>query len=400
MRNLTNNPKFAYFMGFFAADGSYYRDGSSCRFEFSDGSSVENEMEYSKEFLNRIRAIIRELLYVDTPTLRRKKNRYVLHFRNKNLETIFREYFGIKPVPKSLSFKMPPIYMDNKLEKFFWLGVMDGDGMVARESRKVCLAMINKDLILEFKQFLERNNIKPRYSVIERSGYSKVYSTKKLFLITINAPFFKQYVKLLGFHHPRKKLWLEKHLQNKNGYLDNVVEIPKEYTIDKIINYKKIFDSDRIFIVDGGPLLRKHGFMYNGRENVQFYKIFNLFKNKGFSDKIIFKILSQCRWKMSKGSTNPVKLPLHFGKDIIKTAKFVRLRNGSIGLSRIYIKSYGEDPDNMIKLLENIFDIKAKYTSRKEPIFCSGIINLFFSKIIKRNITECKLPRWYGELKC
>ncbi|MFH1445531.1 MAG: LAGLIDADG family homing endonuclease [Nanoarchaeota archaeon] len=398
---LINNPKFAYFMGFFAADGSYYKDGRCGRFEFSDGSSVKNEIKYSKKFLGDIKMIIEELLDIDTPNLRRRKNRYVLQFRNKNLEIIFRECFGIKTGPKGLSFKIPSIYVDNELERFFWLGVMDGDGMVARYSRKIALAMINKKLVFAFKRFLKKNGIIVRLSVTKRSNYSNMYySDNDVFTLTINAPFFKRYSELLGFYHPRKKLWLEKHLQNKNVYLDNIVEIPEQYTINKIINYKKLFDSGRVYIVNGKALLRKYELKHKGRKNVQFYKIFNLLENKGFSDKKIFKILSNCKWKMSKGSMNSVKLPSRFDRDIIKIAEFVRLREGSVGLSRLFIQSSGEKPEKIIKLLENRFDIKAKYTSRKEPIFCSGVLNLFFTKIIKRNTIEYKIPEWHEELKC
>jgi hypothetical protein len=36
--------RFAYLLGYFAADGSFYKDGRNTRFEFSDGTSVASEL--------------------------------------------------------------------------------------------------------------------------------------------------------------------------------------------------------------------------------------------------------------------------------------------------------------------------------------------------------------------
>jgi len=392
---IIHDPKFAYFMGFFAADGSYYKDGRSGRFEFSDGSSTAEELRYSKKFLNNIKNIIKILLNIDTPGLRKKGNKYVLQFRNKGMETLFKDKFGIKPGPKTLTFEIPLIYKDNKLEKFFWLGVMDGDGMVARESRKIALEMVNRKLIYSFNEFLKRNNIK---TVLWES--SSIHKTRnESFKVTINAPFFGKYKELLGFYHPRKRLWLEKHDKSKHMFVENELN-SKNFILNGKLDYSKIFDSNRIFIVNGKSLLEKHGIKINGRKNIKFLEILNLLRKEGYLKEDILNILKAQRWKMSKGSINSVRLPLYFNKKIIDIARVVRLRDDSISLSRTYNRSVGLETTKLIKTIEEVFDIKPKYTKKKEPIFCSGVLEHLFSKIIKRNTRRYKLPEWHKELIC
>jgi hypothetical protein len=53
-KKLIYTPKFAYLFGYFAADGSFYKDSSGERFEFVDGFSIKNEQFYSIEFMEKI----------------------------------------------------------------------------------------------------------------------------------------------------------------------------------------------------------------------------------------------------------------------------------------------------------------------------------------------------------
>ena len=93
--NSINSPKFAYLYGYFVADGCYYKDGRNVRFEFSDGTSVKEELEYSFIFLNKIKYIIENILQKELPKLRKRENRYVLSFRSKKLHNIFKNYFNL-----------------------------------------------------------------------------------------------------------------------------------------------------------------------------------------------------------------------------------------------------------------------------------------------------------------
>ena len=88
---------------------------------------------------------------------------------------------------------------------------------------------------------------------------------------------------------------------------------------------------------------------------------------------------------MLKGSTNSVKLPPYFNKNLFRIAKYVRIRQGGISFSRRYIESFEEDFEETLQITQKIFDIKPKFTSKNEPLFCSGVISDFFNKIISRD---------------
>ncbi|MBI2656226.1 hypothetical protein HYX03_00625, partial [Candidatus Woesearchaeota archaeon] len=162
--SLINSPKFAYLYGYFVADGCYYKDGRNVRFEFSDGTSVKDELEYSPKFMNKIKSIIENILHKKLPELRKRGNRYVLSFRSEKLHNIFKNYFNLAFGEKSFSINIPSFYVNTNLEKYFWLGVLNGDGMVARKSRKISLEIGSRKLIEAFKDFLERRGIMFKYS--------------------------------------------------------------------------------------------------------------------------------------------------------------------------------------------------------------------------------------------
>ena len=102
---------------------------------------------------------------------------------------------------------------------------------------------------------------------------------------------------------------------------------------------------------------------------------------------------------MSKGSTNSTIIPLYFTQEIIDIAKLIRLRKGGITISRRYTKFFNVNPNFIINKIISIFDILPSYTSKNEPIFCSGVLEIFFSKIInKKSNQKTELPTWYQKL--
>ena len=387
-------PKFAYFYGYFAADGSFYRDSPrSTRFEFTDGSFVADELKYSNEFLSRIKTITEELLQTKIPPVKRTKgNTLKLAFRSKFLETIFIEKFKLMPGTKTFTIDIPEFYKNTDLEKYFWLGMMDGDGMVARNSRKIALESGSKKLMDSFKEFIIKNNLV--FKKTERKIKNNIF-----FKVSINSNFFNYYCKLLGFYHPRKNLWIINHLKKDDFYKTHEVNIRPFCLRGNLLDYEKLFDSDRVLIVNGKSILKEYNLKYRGLKNRKFKEILEKFESLNFNKEELFTILSKYRWKMSKSSINSVILPLFFNADILKIANFVRLRSGSIGLSPLYIQSFNINPKEIISKTERIFDIKPKFTSKKEPIFCSGILAIFFSKIIKPNKKEYILLNQYPELR-
>jgi len=107
-------------------------------------------------------------------------------------------------------------------------------------------------------------------------------------------------------------------------------------------------------------------------------------KKKGFGEEYINKMVSTFRFKKSKGSKYSVIMPLIYDSKLLKLAKFVRIRNGSISFSKSYIESYNEDFNEILKMTERMFDIKPKYTCKNEPLFCSGVLVDLFRNIIRK----------------
>jgi len=169
-----------------------------------------------------------------------------------------------------------------------------------------------------------------------------------------------------------------KKLKDKDFFVQNRVCLKKG-----IIDYTKIFDNS-IFIENGRKIFLKYGIKRYHRPNVKFQEAVLLMKKNKLTKSEILKEIIKYRFKKSKGSTNSIKLPLSVNENILKIAKFVRIRNGGISFSKKYILSFNEDFDKILKITENIFDIKPKYTCKNEPIFCSGVISDLFNKIIKR----------------
>ena len=197
MRDI-KNPKLAYLAGYFAADGSFYREKktSRTRFEFADGYSKNEELHHSYNFINNIKRLIEEQLSIKIPKVRQRGNYYVLYFENKELEKIFVNQLGFTLGPKSHNVKIPHCYKNTNLEKYFWLGLMDGDGVIAKNGKKIALEMCSKKIVEDFQDFLKNNKIHTELKEITPKNRKQGYnSNKSSFLIIIKSPFYNQYAR-------------------------------------------------------------------------------------------------------------------------------------------------------------------------------------------------------------
>ena len=364
--NIQSNPKFAYLWGFFAADGCLYRDSRNYRFEFYDGSSVKEELHYSRELIESIRKIVLEITGREAP-IRQRGNLFVLHFRNKHFaEFLIKNNFA-KPGAKTFSVDIDKRFQGNLLEKYFWLGFMDGDGTVARDTRKVAAEVKSKQLMESFRHFLDEQGVLYHYSEREVSG-STAYR------VNIGANFIYEYYSTIGFLHPRKRMWLEGHLKKQNGYIQNRVRFDEYLLQGGIFDYSRILNSNRVYIVNGKELLQRFGAKHAGCKNKRFLDILRKLTEKGMNKEEIFELLSKYRWKMSKGSTKSVKLPFRLNKDIEEIASLIRFNCGSMQISRLYTRALNKDPEKLINKFVEIFDIKPTYTGKGEPLFCSCVL--------------------------
>lgn len=369
------NRDFAYLIGNFMADGSLYLSGGSCRFEFVDGSPYENELDYCLQHIKRIRKILELFLDKKLPPIIKNGNMFVLKFRDKNLVNLFESKLNIFPGKKHKTIDIPEIYRNTKFEKDFWIGFLDGDGSIARKFRKIFVESMSKKIINSFSDYLDKKNIL----------YTK-YRSKRLdsfsHVIVIRSVSFRDFAKKIGFQHPLKLNLIDKKLRDNDFFVCN--SVIKNFSNGDLINYSSFFD-DSVFVVNGRELLLKYGCNKYFRDNIKINDLVLFLRKNGLSDEEISKEIIKFRFKKSKGSINSVRLPRYLDKNILKIAKFVRLRDGGITFSKKYVESFNGDFNMVLKVTQNTFDIEPRFTCKNEPLFCSGVLHDFFNKIIKRN---------------
>mgnify|MGYP001604443302 FL=1 len=64
----------------------------------------------------------------------------------------------------------------------------------------------------------------------------------------------------------------------------------------------------------------------------------------------------------------------------------IRVVNYGLRISRNYAKAIGIDYKDVIIKINKLFQTQPKFTGKGEPIYCSGILNILFSKIIEPKI--------------
>ena len=373
--DILDNPDFVYALGNFMADGSFYGSEGNYRFEFVDGSPYKKELNYSLEHISKIKKIFEQLTNKKLPEIRKRENRFVLSFRNKDLASLFMNSLGIKPGPKDYIVDIPHLYINTHLEKLFWIGYLDGDGSIARKSRRIALESVSSKIIESFAKYLKRQGIL-------FSKYESKRGDHFSYVVLIKSVSFRDFAHRIGFSHPLKARLLEEKLKKKDSFVNNEPLNYERFLINgKFIDYTKIFD-DSVFIENGIAILRKCGFNKYHSPNVKLSKISSFMAQEG-KDKIeILKEINNYRFKKSKGSMNSVTLPLYFDPLLLKFAKFIRIRHGNVSFSKRYTKSFDENFEQLLKEFELIFNISPKFTGKNEPIFCSGVLSSFFNSFI------------------
>lgn len=385
---LLSEPDFVYVLGNFMADGSFYISDNSCRFEFTDGSPYKSELKYSFQHLSNIKNILERLLNKKLPKIRKRDNRFVFAFRDKYLSELFKNSLHIKPGSKDYIANIPLIYKRTKNERAFWMGVLDGDGSIARGSKRIALESVSPRLIKSFSDYLRR----------EKIFFSNYPSSRKNIVsnvILIRSVSFRDFAEKIGFNHPLKCRLLKQKLKNKKDFfIKNRLNIRENLILNsQIINYFNIFD-DSVFVENGIEILRKYGYSKYHLKNVKLSEIYHFGLKKGINKEEILKEVLRYRFKKSKGSKNSIKLPLILDENLKNIAQFVRIRAGSISFSREYIRSLNVDYANLMNKVKNIFDISPTYTCKGEPLFCSGVLADFFKMLIKSEHKAINMDRF------
>ena len=367
------NSDFAYIMGNFMADGSFYKSRKRFYFEFTDGSPYKNELKYSFEHIKKIKNFFEFFLNKKLPKIRKRDNRYSFSFNDSLLKNIFINIFNLSPGDKSRTIDIPIAYKNSIYEVDFWRGYLDGDGSIARTSRKTSVESMSKAIINSFADFLRKNNIYfSQYCSKRGDEFSNV--------IVIRSVSFRDFAQKIGFKHPLKSRLLIKKLKDPDFFVENLYLLPT----NEMIDYSLIFNKT-VFVENGIKILREYGKKnYYQGNNIRFILLFEFLISEGLSKTKILSLLLNYRFKKSKGSNNSVKLPFYCNEDVLTIAKYLRLRSGGITFSKAYAQSFNQDYDNLIALTQKTFDIIPKYTSKNEPIFCSGILRDIFSYFIQK----------------
>lgn len=354
------------------ADGCFYLNAKKYpRFEFYDGTSIKAELKYSLKHLKNIEKILKSFIQIKS-TIRLRENRYILTFTSYKLANILKKKFSIKPGKKAALVDIPKIYKNKKLEKYFWRGFMDCDGMVARNNKKIALEVKSKNLIKSFKEFLKSKGIKYKEHI-------RIINNNAYYRINILSIFINAYKREIGFKHPRKNMWLLKHLK-KDFCKINKIDFNTLYS-HGIINYKKAFLNTNTYLIEGIKLLKCYKIKHN-TTNVKFDTIYQNLRNKGLKDRKINELLSKFKWKMGKGSKYGISVPYIFNKELTEIAKVIRLRPYCISVSRNYASAMNMDPELILKKINTLFNTKPTFTTKGEPLYCNGALELFFNKAI------------------
>lgn len=366
---------FAHLLGFFSADGSFYKDGRCTRFEFVDGTSVIQELKYSEEFISKIKFYLEQLLNKELPKLRKRNNKYVLQFRSIHLDVLFRK-LGYFPGSKTFIIDIPEFYVGTRFEKYFWSGFMDGDGMVARDNKKISLESVSYKLIKSFRLFLNKNKIFYKYRIRKTILANTVYG------VYINTLVLRKFIDLIPFEHPRKKLWVNNHLLKKDFYVHNSIKYKKYLINNNVINYFEIFNKGDVFVVNGCNLINN----VSKRKNIELFNLKEKLYALGYANLEIISKLKYFRFKAGKGSTNSVQKPFVFEDKLKLILKYVRVVDGGLRISKQYIDANGENPEKIIFIISKMFDIEPHITSKGECIFSSVVLNKLFRAFIIREM--------------
>jgi hypothetical protein len=364
-------------LGNFMADGSFYTTKEGNRFEFVDGTPYKKELKYSLEHISKIKRILEFILNKKLSKIRKRENKFCISIRSKYLSDLFINSLKIHPGKKYKIIDIPQQYKNSIYEKAFWQGYIDGDGSISRKYKKISVESMSKDMINSFSEYLSKNNILfSKY----KSKRGKDYS----YVIIVRSVSLRDFAKKVGFVHPLKSRLLLERLNKKDFFIENNIINTDNILFEEMIDYTKMFDSS-VFIENGRNIFEKFGDKGHLKSNKKLNDIIYFLENKGLEKGEILKEINQYRFKKSKGTKNSVRLPLILEDNILKLAKFVRIRSGSISFSRSYIESFNENFNEILKLTKNIFDIEPKYTCKNEPLFCSGVLSDFFNNITKRN---------------
>jgi hypothetical protein len=208
-----------YFIGVCVGDGSLLAKYNDWRLEISDGSPHIKELEKCKEYLKKIESLAEKIFKIKlskSSIKKQKGNWFNLRIGNKWLVRYLNFFFGLPVGNKIGKLSTPKILdlMKNKkmLERYFWRGIFDTDGMINRKSRNIVLASSDSNLMKQCEEFLIKCGIKSKVGN-KKDKYGNLYK-----LLEIDSDYIKDFAIHVETSHPLKQDILMKHLQKPLKY--------------------------------------------------------------------------------------------------------------------------------------------------------------------------------------
>lgn len=325
-----NNEKLGYFIGCSFGDGEL---NMAYHWKLVDGDS--KDIKPCLKHMKNIKLICNELFKISftdsNPRIR--GNKCELWIANKNLCRFINFFFDMPYGKKKGKLRRPKIYNilnNQELIKIFWRGVFDSDGSHTQNGFRVGLSSATKQFLLDCKNDLNEMNIE--------TGNVLKYSSMTL---EIKSNHFKDFMKNIGFSHPRKmKTSLES--LKRDSYIINYYGVNHKNIKNNHFDLRKM---KGLRVIGMGKLLKSFR-LKNKLYQKDLASKLNCTKNQISNweigkDAMPFELISRLpelsndisknnvRWKIGiRGlRENYCKLPLSLNEDIIEISKHVRPYN-------------------------------------------------------------------------
>jgi len=211
------NEKLWYFVGVVFGDGYLLQTKKDYRILIADGSSKQEELEYSLEYMKKLAFLFNKIFKINKNKIKieNRGNWYVIFVSSKWLIRFFNFFFDMPFGKKKGGLSMPKILkeINNKFEVIFWRGLFDTDGMVHPKSRCVEIASSDYTLMKDCSNFLKKIEIP---NVIKKGLDGK--NQQPYYWVLIKSNYFQRFGRIIGSSHPRKQRALIKHLKNPLKY--------------------------------------------------------------------------------------------------------------------------------------------------------------------------------------
>jgi hypothetical protein len=197
--NTINSNFMAYFFGLHLGDGTLNKE----RWKIVDGDRELLNLEYSFNFLNKIKNKISSIFSIDSAKIYKLKNKnaYELVISNKWFSRYLNFVYGIEQNEKE-KLEFPDLFKSKK--EFILRGLFDTDGSI--KEYRVAIGTKYMNLNKEISKILTDNKIdyKERYSNAQRGNV--------FYIIEIKKEFISKFINKVGFSHPRKLYEIRKYL--------------------------------------------------------------------------------------------------------------------------------------------------------------------------------------------